>query len=275
MRGLCHTACAWTLMTSHDLLPGGLRKQPQGPHEARSAAPDTDSEPEALPPAAGHCRLEASALSYQHTCHERAPMSPADTPQARPGQSGGLRQQAAPPGPRRRVVLQCLGYWGEMWGGDPRPLPRDVSPHQHKDTGTKCADTPMPHTRAHSFQTRSEHRPQAPEPRSWSRRAHTQAASWALGAAHRPRITGLPSNRSAGAKEASSLCKGASDTEKQGRVAVLGGERSIQGGRWGRRRTSPVGWASSRGMGRGPDAGSGMPGSPVAGPGAEQRPWRA
>lgn len=75
MRGLCHTACAWTLMTSRDLLPGGLRKQPQGPHEARSAAPDTDSEPEALPPAAGHCRLEASALSHQHTCHERAPMS--------------------------------------------------------------------------------------------------------------------------------------------------------------------------------------------------------
>ena len=222
MRGLCHTACAWTLMTSCDMLPGGLCKQPQGPHEARSAAPDTDSEPEALPPAAGHCRLEASALSHQHTCHERAPMSLADTPQARPVR--GVKAAGSPSRAQEAggaAVPEVLGGDG---GGDPRPLPRDVSPHQHKGTGTKCADTPMPHMHAHSFQTHSEHRPQAPEPRSWSGRAHTQAASWALGAAHRPRITGLPSSRSAGAQEASSLCKGASNTEKEGRVAVLGGE---------------------------------------------------
>ena len=81
-------------------------------------------------------------------------MSPADTPQARPGQSGGLRQQAAPPGPRRRVVLQCLGYWGEMWGGGPTPVAqrRVTTPaqgHRHqvcRHTHATHACTQLPNT---------------------------------------------------------------------------------------------------------------------------------
>ena len=275
MRGLCHTACAWTLMTSHDLLPGGLRKQPQGPHEARSAAPDTDSEPEALPPAAGHCRLEASALSYQHTCHERAPMSPADTPQARPGQSGGLRQQAAPPGPRRRVVLQCLGYWGELWGGGPTPVAqrRVTTPaqgHRHqvcRHTHATHACTQLPNTlRAPPTSTRATLLEQACTHAGGILGSGSRTPSPHHGASFQP-VGGCQ-----GGEQLVQRCQRHRETGAGGRA---GGERSIQGGRWGRRRTSPVGWASSRGMGRGPDAGSGMPGSPVAGPGAEQRPWRA
>ena len=102
---------------------------------------------------------------------------------------------------------------------------------------------------------------------------HTQAPSRALGAARCPRIVGLPSSRSAGAKEGSSLCKGPSDTEKQGHWQRWGG--SIQGRGWGSGHASPWGWAPGRGTGQGPGAGSCVPGSPGAGPGAEQTPWRA
>ena len=97
-------------------------------------------------------------------------------------------------------MLWCPRSWGQMWseGGGTHARCPETCHHQHKST-----DTPMPHTRAHSFQTHSEHRPRAPEPRSWSGRAHTQAPSWALGAAHCPPIAGLPSSRSVGAKEGS------------------------------------------------------------------------
>lgn len=168
------------------------------------------------------------------------------------------------------VVPEVLGadVVGGLGGGTPACCP-ETCHHQHKFT-----DTLIPHTHAHSFQTHSEHRPQAPEPRSWSGRAHTQAPSRALGAAHCPRIVGLPSSRSAGAKEGSSLCKGPSDTEKQGHWQRWWGG-SIQGRGWGSGHASPWGCAPGRGTGQGPDAGSCVPGSPVAGPGVEQTPWRA
>ena len=145
-------------------------------------------------------------------------------------------------------MLWCPRSWGQMWseGGGTHARCPETCHHQHKST-----DTPMPHTRAHSFQTHSEHRPRAPEPRSWSGRAHTQAPSWALGAAHCPPIAGLPSSRSVGAKEGSSLCKGASNTEKQGRLAALGGEVHPRRG-VGKRARKPLGLGCRQRDGPGP-----------------------
>ena len=166
------------------------------------------------------------------------------------------------------VVPEVLGadVVGGLGGG---PLP--VA--QRRVTTSTSSQTHSCHTRVRTASKHSEHRPQAPEPRSWSGRVHTQAPSRALGAARCPRIVGLPSSRSAGAKEGSSLCKGPSDTEKQGHWQRWGG--SIQGRGWGSGHASPWGWAPGRGTGQGPGAGSCVPGSPGAGPGAEQTPWRA
>lgn len=140
------------------------------------------------------------------------------------------------------VVPEVLGadVVGGLGGG---PLP--VA--QRRVTTSTSSQTHSCHTRVRTASKHSEHRPQAPEPRSWSGRVHTQAPSRALGAARCPRIVGLPSSRSAGAKEGSSLCKGPSDTEKQGHWQRWGGVHPRPGvGKWAR---EPLGLGSRQGDG--------------------------
>ena len=189
----------------------------------------------------------------------------------RPGQSGGSRQQAAPPGPRRRVVLQCPRYWGEMGGGTHAHCPetchhtstRAQAPSVQTHPCHTCMHTASKHTRSTAHK-RPRHSPGAGvrtrrrHPGLWE--PHTVPASRGF----------LPAGRRVPRRRAA--CAKVPATQRNRGGWPCWGERSIQGGRWGRGRKSPVGWASGRGMGRGPDAGSGVPGSPVAGPGAEQRP---
>lgn len=125
------------------------------------------------------------------------------------------------------VPLLCLGARAQEGGGAvvPEVLGADVvvgvggTPaccpetchHQHKSPQTHHTG----HTHAHSFQTHSEHRPQAPERHDPERACHTQAPSRAWGRTPIPASRGfLPAGRQAPRRGAA--CAKVPATEKQG-----------------------------------------------------------